>query len=37
MEEMQMSGQILCSSEVAKLSGSDDGLDKEWERKRNQG
>ena len=29
-----MSGQILCSSEVAELSGSDDGLDKEWERKR---
>ena len=34
VEGMQMSSQILCSSEVAKLSGSDDGLDKERERKR---
>lgn len=32
--EVQMGSQILYNSEVAELSGSDDGLDKERERKR---
>ena len=32
--EVQMSSQILHNSEAAELSGSDDGLDKELERKR---